>query len=439
MRMWVLSLTALCHNYAFWGVVSLFPVYLTQALGYGEGYATERYGLMLGTAMVFPLVGGYVATFLGRESLLVPLGLLILTVGCILLAASTDESRLFALALVVVGYGVFWPSVLALVGRIHDELPSRRDQGFTNFYAVGSIGILLTQVLGYAMVERFGWSWLYLSLAIVGFLGCVLSTIRCRDFGVLDTCKSNERSAVGTRAPKTHTQIQKNNVRVILALAGFSIVFWMGCSQMGSSVVFFAENYVHRRLFSVDIPPTVFLSFFALTVILLGPLVARLWFFLERRKLHVGAPRKMAAALVLLAMSFSVLALASLRIDEGGEFGHVSSLYLFAFFFLQAAGAIVMAPIGLAFVTRWAPVHLAGPLTGMWLFATGLGVFLGGITYDALSNIMSPLFVFGSFLLVDLAAACILFAVSHQLMGLLRDGSQAKDRQREADFVETEF
>ncbi len=60
--MYTLSITAIFHNFAFWGVVSFFPLYLTGESQYSEADATEAYGVFLGITTALPLLGGYASS-----------------------------------------------------------------------------------------------------------------------------------------------------------------------------------------------------------------------------------------------------------------------------------------------------------------------------------------------------------------------------------------
>jgi hypothetical protein len=56
--MYLLGVTATLHNFAFLGVVTLFPFFMTRAFDLTEGEATQAYGAFFGVALVLPLVGG---------------------------------------------------------------------------------------------------------------------------------------------------------------------------------------------------------------------------------------------------------------------------------------------------------------------------------------------------------------------------------------------
>ena len=386
--MYTLSITALFQNFCFWGVVSFFPLYLTGEHQYSEADTTEAYGVFLGIATALPLLGGYASSYLKRYSISILLASLCLVLGCILLSLNIDSLLPFSLAFVALGYGLFWPAVLALQGRLYDSRESLRDGGFSIFYAVSSGGILLTQNVSSLVVQAYGWTPLYLALAVAGVLGIISFVLSYRHYRSIDTARPHLIFNSAKPAPEPPTTTDRKRIASILILTVFTVVFWMVCSQMGSSVLFFSKNFVHRYLLGFEVPPTVFLSFFALTVVIMGPLMAIFWGFLSQTDIQLSTPRKMAISLILLALSFVVIAIAAMGLvgDEGK--GNINPTYLFAFYFLQACAVIIMAPVGFAFVTKCAPMEWTGRLTGVWISATGLGSFLGGYASNAIDNVL---------------------------------------------------
>ncbi|TDJ75318.1 MAG: hypothetical protein E2O38_00385, partial [Proteobacteria bacterium] len=220
-------------------------------------------------------------------------------------------------------------------------------------------------------------------------------------------------------ASKPLTTTDRKRITSILILAVFTIIFWMACSQMGSSVLFFSKNFVHRHLLGFEIPPTVLLSFFALSVVILGPVMAIFWRFLSQTEVQLSAPRKMAIGSILLALSFVVIAIAARGLVGDEAKGLVNPTYLLAFYFLQACAVIIMAPIGFAFVTKWAPAAWTARLTGVWFSATGLGSFLGGYAKNAIDNVLSPLYLYEVFFLVIFCAAIGLLTINRLIIKMV--------------------
>jgi len=419
--MYTLSIAALFQNFCFWGVVSFFPLYLTGEHQYSEADATEAYGIFLGIATALPLLGGYASSYLKRYSIAILLASLCLVLGCILLSINMATLLPLGLAFVALGYGLFWPPVLALQGRLYDSRESLRDAGFSIFYAVSSGGILLTQNFSSLVLQAYGWTPHYLALAGAGVLGVTSFFLSYRHFRSIDSARAQSILNSAKPASKPLTTTERKRITSILILAVFTVVFWMGCSQMGSSVFFFSKNFVHRHLLGFEVPPTVFLSFFALTVVILGPVMATFWRFLSQTDIQLSAPKKMAIGLILLALSFVVIAIAARGLvgDEAKEL--VNPTYLFAFYFLQACAVIIMAPVGFAFVTKWAPMEWTGRLTGIWISATGLGSFLGGYAKNAIDNVLIPLDLYEVFFLVIFCAAIGLLAMNRLIIKMVGD------------------
>ncbi len=169
--MYTLTITTLFHNFSFWGVVSFFPLLLTGEYQYSEADTTEAYGVFLGIATALPLLGGYASAYLKQYSISIILASLCLVAGCVLLSLNIASMLTFSLAFVALGYGLFWPAVIALQGKLYDCRESLRDGGFTIFYAVSSGGIFLTQNVSSLVLQAYGWTPLYLALAGAGVLG----------------------------------------------------------------------------------------------------------------------------------------------------------------------------------------------------------------------------------------------------------------------------
>ena len=417
--MYILGGAAALHNFAFWGVVTLFPFFMTRTFDLAEGDATQAYGAFFGVAFTFPLIGGLLAASFGRYSRAVLIGGLAVAIGCLALSSDNTIILIAGLGLVALGYGMFWPPILALQGKLYDNREQLRDQGFTLFYALSSVGIFATQLVSESLLGSVGWNGFYLLLSGIAVLTMIAVLLGSRSFGELDLV-AKEASGVdsGERSPRLISS-ERKRVLAIITLAGFTVPFWVGCSQMGSLVLFFSRNFVHRNLFSIEVPATVFVSVFALSIIVLGPIMAGFWRYFERKNRPLGAPRQMAISMALLALSFLVISGAALELLLDGSKEHVSSNYLFAFYFLQACAVIIMGPIGLAFVTKWAPKGWTGRLTGLWFAATGLGGFVGGFANQALADILSPVYLYGFFFLVLSSVAIGLFAINRIVFEML--------------------
>ncbi|HXC25096.1 MAG TPA: MFS transporter, partial [Gemmatimonadaceae bacterium] len=84
---------------------------------------------------------------------------------------------------------------------------------------------------------------------------------------------------------------------------------------------------------------------------------------------------KMAFGLMLLGCGFVVLAVGAHYADTGMK---VSPWWLVGAYFLQTCGELCLSPVGLAYVTRVAPVRFASLLMGAWFLGNATANWLAG-------------------------------------------------------------
>ena len=199
-------------------------------------------------------------------------------------------------------------------------------------------------------MARLDWTGFYVMLALAAVSGVVvlgLPTLR------VAAAASANRAASKEAALSPH---ERRRVLGVLLLALFCLVFWMGCSQMGGSVVFFAQNFVDRRVLDWEVPPTLFLSAFALFVVAFAPLVAAVWRRLDDRGAPQSAPTKITISVACLAVSFLLLSVAAQDLASDGS-QRVSAAVLLAFYLLQAAAVAIVGLVGLSILVQTAPQH----------------------------------------------------------------------------------
>jgi len=105
----------------------------------------------------------------------------------------------------------------------------------------------------------------------------------------------------------------------------------------------------------------------AFFIVLLSPLFAWLWPWLERRGMNPSKPAKMAFGLVVAGISFLPLMLAA-QSAAGGTLASVWWLVL-AYFILEI-GEMCLSPIGLSAVTQLSVARVVGLMMGGFWLAT---------------------------------------------------------------------
>jgi len=105
-----------------------------------------------------------------------------------------------------------------------------------------------------------------------------------------------------------------------------------------------------------------------LFLVLLAPVFALLWGWLDRRRAEPGKAVKSAFGLVLGALAFVPLALAAQQVGATGQMASVWWLVLA--YFLLASGEMCLSPVGLSAVSQLAVPRVVSLMMGTWFLAT---------------------------------------------------------------------
>jgi POT family proton-dependent oligopeptide transporter len=237
----------------------------------------------------------------------------------------------------------------------------------------------------FAANPRFGWSWAF-GIAGVGMLiglGFYLTARRDRLHGIghppLRAAPGVPGSSI--RARWSLTAAERQRIVALAIVTVFVVFFWLAFEQVGSSLNLFAAQRTERAvsgwLSAVvprgEIPAAWFQAVNPLFVLLLAPLMARMW-----QGMGSTAPSthgKMAIGLVLLGIAYVVMVAGAAMSDQGAR---VSPWYLVTFYLLYSLGELCFLPAGFSFVGQAAPTRLASMLMGLWLTANFVANLLGG-------------------------------------------------------------
>ncbi|GAB3056509.1 peptide MFS transporter [Stenotrophomonas tumulicola] len=167
-----------------------------------------------------------------------------------------------------------------------------------------------------------------------------------------------------------------------------------------------------------------------LFLVVLAPLFALLWAWLDRRNAEPGKPVKSAIGLVLGALSFVPLALAAQQVGVTGEMASVWWLVLA--YFLLASGEMCLSPVGLSAVTQLAVPRVVSLMMGTWFLATAFSETLAalfgklaaievpeGETLDIVSASASYAHLFWLMMWIGLGCAVLAFACAPLLRRMM--------------------
>ncbi len=350
--LWMLFGSEFWERFAYYGMRALLAVYVASTF-FGllpEGEAKAQASLTYGayTALIYAtgIFGGFIADrYLGYRSSIL-LGGTLMAAGLFLLLIPELHWFLLGLAVIVVGNGLFKPNISTMVGMLYAPGDARRDSGFTIFYmGINAGGALAPLVCGTIVGSYFGYQWGFFTAGLgmiaglimfhlltgwIGHIGAapVARETFARVLKVLLGCLAlvpvvylmlSEAKIVGVlllalfavltvyfiaSGVRSGDKVQLHRYIAMLLLFLAKILFWGMFEQAGSSLNFFAKDYVDSPF---DF--TLFQSANPIFILLLAPLFAWLWPKLEARDLNPSIPRKFAIALLLVALGFTSLVL----------------------------------------------------------------------------------------------------------------------------------
>jgi POT family proton-dependent oligopeptide transporter len=176
-------------------------------------------------------------------------------------------------------------------------------------------------------------------------------------------------------------------------------VFWALYDQHSSRWVFQAEKMDRRfgKHFEVTADQVPVLN--PLLVLILVPLFHKVIYpAMERRGVPFKPLARMAAGMILAALSYFAAALVQSRIDAGHR---PSVLLQIPQLLLLTAGEVLLSVTGLEFAFTQAPGFLKGVIMASWLLTTAVGnLIVIGAAQARLSNLALEFCLFGALMLV---------------------------------------
>ncbi len=375
--LYVLFFTEMWERFSFYTVGALWALYVQnpgQGFGWSQDRATSIWSYYLLFVYASPLVGG----ILGDRKLgyrkAVMLGGLFFMAGHSLLAFRSVPIMFAALACLVIGNGFFKPNVATMVGNLYPEGSHLKERAYNIFYMGINIGAFLAPVVAEFMMQKFG----YHPAFFMGALGMVFSvSILWRFRRLVEAAKPSASASAGlpseTASHRQPIDLVPDSRRIMALIVIFLIVivFWMLFHQNQTTWTYWANDNTDWKVSGVisnAINP-------AWILILTFPL---LWFWgvLDRRGREPSTPAKMAIGMCLTGCAYFVMALAG---KAGGDHGRVSPWWLIGAYAVLTLGELMLSPMGLALVSKVAPVRVRGLMMGGWSLATAIGNKLTGV------------------------------------------------------------
>lgn len=421
--LYLLFATEMWERFSYYGMRALLVLYLTKSLidgglGFTDDNASLLYGFFTGFVYFTPLIGGWLAdNYLGQRKAIV-IGAILMMLGQFSLATETSLPFLYTgLVLLIIGNGFFKPNISVIVGHLYEPGDPRKDSAFTIFYMGINVGAFFAPLLTGYMALTYGYRYGFLVAGIGMLIGLLVFTILGNRYlgevGKAPSCKAKDDSLENVPLTKE----EKDRTLAIVVFVLFSIFFFAGFEQAGSSMTLYTEKYIDREIGSFVVPTEWFQSVNPLLIVILAPLLTLLWRWLGQRGKEPSIPVKMSMGMVLLGLGFLVLygAVCARGGDSADESVKASIFFILFTYLFHTLGELCLSPIGLSMVSKLAPVKLASLMMGVWLLSSFFANILGGWVSSHISAVGAGT-IFSSICVFSVALGVILFSLNRWLV-----------------------
>lgn len=426
--LWQLSNIEMWERFAYYGMRAVLAVYVATTFfsNYGD-QANAEASLVYGgyTALVYAtgIIGGYIADHVLGYQRSILLGAIIMAAGLFILLIEDLNWFLVGLAIIVAGNGLFKPNISTMIGKLYAPGDVRRDSGFTIFYMGINLGALIAPLVTAAWIgATWGLKWGFFAAGIGMILSTLFLEVAKGSLGKVGRPADGKDGwgrffAVGAGALvmavgvyfllSASTVLGYLLIGIMLALMAYFIIsgiksgdkvqlhryiamlilfvanacFWALFEQAGSSMNFFAREFVTPMFGSMETWQAggfgIFQSLNPLYILLLAPLFAAVWPWLEKRKINPSIPRKFALGLIQVALGFYILVFAIANFQNAA--GLVPWFFLAFCYLLHTTGELCLSPIGLSMVTKLAAPKETGMAMGGWFLSIAMAQYVAGI------------------------------------------------------------
>ncbi|MFH7817713.1 peptide MFS transporter [Neobacillus thermocopriae] len=441
--LYLLFLTEMWERFSYYGMRAILILYLTKSLvsgglGMKESTALMLYGFFTGAVYFTPLIGGYLSDrFLGQR-LAVTIGGITMALGNLVLFAHQSFTAVYiGLGLLIIGNGFFKPNISTIVGELYGPKDKRRDAAFTIFYMGINTGAFFAPLVIGAITDKwfavqangvieYGYKYGFLASAIGMVIGQILfNALGNRflgDIGKKPVGKPNV-SNTGAVEKQKMTKVEKNRTTVIFILAAFVVFFWAGFEQAGGALSIYTDKFIDRTVFGWEVPTSWFQSINPLYIVIFAPIVSMLWVKLSNSKRgDLAVPTKMGLGMIMLGLGFIVLLFAIMQTgsDETNITVKANILFIVLTYFFHTIGELFLNPVGLSFVSKYAPVKFSSLLMAVWMASSFVANIIAG-QLGALTESMGYFEVFSVIGASVIVLGLILLSISKKLVKMLGD------------------
>jgi POT family proton-dependent oligopeptide transporter len=142
--------TEMWERVGFYTLMAILVLYMDKVLGWPDSKKGDWYGAFLALCYFFPLVGGFLGDRLLGRLKTIRIGAVLMAAGYVGLALSSPSqttSFLIGLLLIAIGTGIFKVNMAVMVGNIYKQQPELKDAGFNIYYMGVNLGAMIAPLI----------------------------------------------------------------------------------------------------------------------------------------------------------------------------------------------------------------------------------------------------------------------------------------------------
>lgn len=416
------------ERFSYYGMRAILLYYMYYSVskgGLGLPIEMAQSIMSLYGALIFmtSLIGGWLADrVLGSRHALF-IGATIIMFGHIALAVPGGVGTfLVSMALIIIGSGMMKPNIANVVGGLYDKSDDRMDSGFVIFYMSVNMGALLSPMIVGQLQTKLGFHYGFGVAAIGMAIALVVYAIyHKKSLGLVgrdvpnpltESEKSKTKKVVGLsvvglvaigtiayltgyltfnaisllvtilgitlpvvyfrmmyKSEKTDA-VEKKRLLAYIPLFISAIMFWAIQEQGASILGTFADQNTELDLsksFGIDftVPAAFFQSINPIFIVLLAPIISKLWSSLGKR--NPSTPAKFSLGLFFAGTSFLVMVIPTLGMTASTK---VNPLWVVLSFALCVIGELCISPVGQSTTVKLAPKSFESTMLSLWLLSS---------------------------------------------------------------------
>ena len=167
-----------------------------------------------------------------------------------------------------------------------------------------------------------------------------------------------------------------------IVLIVFNVVFWTLFEQAGSSLTLFADRNTDLHIFGLPISAGQTQFFNAFFIVVLAPVMAKLWITLARRGREPSIPVKFGLALIGVGAGFLFLVWGTRF--AGPDF-KVGIWWLAGLYLIHSFAELCISPVGLSMITKLSIARIVGMMMGVWFLSISCAQYVAGVVAQVAS------------------------------------------------------